>query len=116
MKVTWSPSGRVQLLASMAFIAKDDPAAAARWVDSVGEAVARLVDFPLAGRLVPEIANPDVREILVGDYRIVYEVGDVVEVAAVRHGSLPLALADIRSARGSVQGIDTDVLRDDDPP
>jgi len=34
-------------------------------------AVERLADFPNSGRLVPELKDPAIREILFGSYRIV---------------------------------------------
>ncbi|MFO1510411.1 MAG: type II toxin-antitoxin system RelE/ParE family toxin [Steroidobacteraceae bacterium] len=43
--------------------------------------------FPQAGRVVPELANPNVRERFVYSYRVIYEVrGDLVEVLTVIHG------------------------------
>jgi plasmid stabilization system protein ParE len=46
------------------------------------------VTFPQSGRLVPEIGQADIREILVQDIRIIYKVGDdVVLILAVRHGA-----------------------------
>ena len=51
-------------------------------------AVERLADFPNSGRIVPELKDPAIREILFGSYRIVYRVkGDVVEVLTVYHGA-----------------------------
>jgi toxin ParE1/3/4 len=50
--------------------------------------VERLADFPNSGRVVPELKDPAIREILFGSYRIVYRVkGDLVEVLTVYHGS-----------------------------
>ena len=41
------------------------------FVDNVFEAVKRLEIFPRSGRIVPEIGQEDIREILFGSYRIV---------------------------------------------
>ena len=43
------------------------------------EAVKRLEIFPRSGRIVPEIGQEDIREILFGSYRIVYVVGEELE-------------------------------------
>ncbi|HMP07338.1 MAG TPA: type II toxin-antitoxin system RelE/ParE family toxin [Lacipirellulaceae bacterium] len=44
--------------------------------------------FPEAGRIVPELDRADVREVLIGSYRIVYLVGsDVVHILTVFHGA-----------------------------
>ena len=55
-------------------------------MDRIIEAVEPLADFPLSGRVAPEFARDDLREILLGSYRIVYQVGiDAVEIATVFH-------------------------------
>jgi toxin ParE1/3/4 len=46
-----------------------------------------LTQFPLAGRIVPELADPNLREWFAYSYRIIYRVEDqVVTVATVVHG------------------------------
>ena len=51
-------------------------------------AVERLVAFPYSGRTVPEVDDPLIREILLGNYRIVYRIaGEVVEILTVYHGA-----------------------------
>lgn len=51
-------------------------------------AVERLQAFPESGRIVPERADPSIREIIVGSYRVVYRLrSDLVEIATVFRGS-----------------------------
>jgi len=51
-------------------------------------AVERLEQFPQSGRMVPERNDSAIREILLGNYRIVYRVrGDVVELVTIHHGA-----------------------------
>ena len=52
-------------------------------------AVDGLGEFPESGRVVPELGDPSVREVVVGAYRVVYEVrpDDWVEVLTVFHGA-----------------------------
>ncbi len=58
------------------YIARDDPAAARRWVTRL-QARARLAaSASLAGRIVPEVDKADVREVFLRSYRIVYRVRD----------------------------------------
>ncbi len=48
----------------------------------------RLVTFPESGRMVPEFRLPNLRELIVRPYRIVYRLrGDVVEVVTVFHSA-----------------------------
>ena len=52
------------------------------------QAVERLEDFPASGRMVPEANDPAVREIILGNYRIVYRVEqELVETLTVYHGA-----------------------------
>lgn len=48
------------------------------------EAVARVATFPASGRVVPELGDPAVREVIHGAYRVVYELtGDALTVLTV---------------------------------
>ena len=68
------------------YIALDNPAAAERWVDKMFVLVEGLSDFPERGRKVPEIGDKLIREIISGNYRIIYkqENGEVL-ILTVRH-------------------------------
>jgi plasmid stabilization system protein ParE len=67
-------------------MAKGGPAAARRWVDDLFAAIATLASLPERGRRVPEFPRPDVRELLLGSYRVVYRIeARRVAVLTVRH-------------------------------
>ncbi|HUQ80418.1 MAG TPA: type II toxin-antitoxin system RelE/ParE family toxin [Gemmatimonadaceae bacterium] len=53
-------------------------------VDRLVAAVRRLHDYPLSGRLVPELARPTIREVIAGAYRV---TPDTVQILAVVHGA-----------------------------
>jgi plasmid stabilization system protein ParE len=55
-------------------IAKDNPAAAERFERALHESTLPLAQFPELGRMVPEMENPSIREIIHGSYRIIYRV------------------------------------------
>jgi plasmid stabilization system protein ParE len=56
-------------------------------VDSIFDSVGKLVDFPTVGRIVPEIIKNHIREILCGQYRIIYSISDDrIDILTVRHG------------------------------
>ena len=70
------------------FIAVDSAHYASLLVIDVMMAVERLTAFPLSGRILPELNDPAVREIILGNYRIAYRVRDeLVEVLTVYHGA-----------------------------
>ena len=79
------------------FIANDSDAYADLVVARLLESVERLEDFPRSGRTVPELSDPQLREIIEPPYRIVYRVLDeAVEILTVFRASriLPRTLGD----------------------
>ncbi len=88
MRVSWSPLADEQVDEVVAYIAADDQAAALTWLEQLLERVASLARFPDSGRIVPELQRDDLRELIVGSYRVIYRrKADVVEIAAIRHGA-----------------------------
>ena len=74
MKLTWTLRAREDLRAVGRYIARDNPKAARAWVARLVAAGRRAAAAPRSGRIVPEIGNPDYREVLVRTYRIVYRI------------------------------------------
>ena len=56
------------------YIAMDSKYHANKWLDKINERVSLLLNHPQIGRVVPEKNNPNIRELLEGDYRIMYRV------------------------------------------
>lgn len=56
------------------FIRSDNPQRARSFARELVARAASLGDFPESGRIVPELNDPAVREIVHGSYRIIYEV------------------------------------------
>ncbi len=78
------------LAALVRFIARDNPPAAERFGHSLIEKLNLLREQPLLGRIVPERADPNLREIIHRPYRIVYRVSKkhrTVEVLRFWHGA-----------------------------
>lgn len=87
-QVRWTPQASDDLDAVVEFIAADSPHFAALFVMDVFGSVERLVDFPKLGRVVPEMGDPVVREIILGNYRLIYRLrSDVAEVLTVYQGA-----------------------------
>ena len=88
MNVIWTDPARADLAAARDYIALDDPAAASRVADRIIGRTEILADLPLAGAVVPEYADEDLREVLEYPYRIIYRVyPDRVDITAVVHGA-----------------------------
>ena len=70
------------------YIARDSPRYARAVAERLLAAVERLPAHPLSGRVVPELEQPTVREVIEAPYRIVYRVrADVLEVLTVVHSA-----------------------------
>ncbi len=94
MIVTWSQQAGENLVDLEEFIARDSLKRAARFVDAlIDHAEDILADNPRSGRTVPEIGNPDIRELIYRGYRIVYRLnGDRIEILTVFEGHRLLRL------------------------
>jgi toxin ParE1/3/4 len=87
-KVIWSPSALEDIDSIAEYIEADSAEMASLFVNRLIEATDRLREFPLSGRIIPEINNPNCREVIYGPYRIMYRVeGDEVWVTGVVHGA-----------------------------
>lgn len=88
VKITWTDQALNDLEAICLFINRDSPHYAKIFANRAFESTDRLERFPLSGRIVPEIDNPDIREIILGNYRIIYRVlPKEVEILTVHHGA-----------------------------
>jgi plasmid stabilization system protein ParE len=74
--VVWTTRARDELRAIGEYIARDDPRAAERWVLRLVHAVEAVSALPSSGREVPELGRPEIREVIEGNYRIVYRLSD----------------------------------------
>ncbi len=94
MIVTWSQQAGENLVDLEEFIARDSLKRAARFVDAlIDHAEDILADNPRSGRTVPEIGNPDIRELIYRGYRIVYRLkGDRIGILTVFEGHRLLRL------------------------
>ncbi len=64
----------------------------------VFEAVDRVELFPESGRIVPELKRKEIREIILGNYRIIYRIkGELVEILTVYHSSRLLDVNEIKN-------------------
>ena len=87
-RVLWAPQAIQDVEAIRAYVARDSAHYADLVVERIVAAVGRLENNPRSGRIVPEVGDESVREVIHGNYRIVYRLKrDVVEIATVFHGA-----------------------------
>jgi len=86
MKIQWSPLAIDRISEIAEYIARDNPIAAQRWVNSVFNRVKQIKNFTKSGRRVAELDRSDIREIIHGNYRIIYRIENKrVSILTVRH-------------------------------
>ena len=86
--VGWSDQGTRTLGEVIAFIAKDSLADAQRVLRRALDTGASLATLSERGRVVPELQDPVIRELVVFRYRLIYRVdSDRVTILAFIHGA-----------------------------
>ena len=82
-KVVLAPRAIEDLRDIVLYVAPERPDVAKRLGLMLIERIKILGSFPFSGRVVPEFADPSVRELILKPYRIVYRVDDVAKVVGV---------------------------------
>ena len=86
MKVIWSPNALDQVIKVAEYIALDNSMAAQKWIDEVFDKAKQLESFPFSGRLLPELPNSIYRELVHGNYGIIYKIKAAsIEILTVRN-------------------------------
>jgi toxin ParE1/3/4 len=98
MKIIWSPLAIDRTTEIAEYIAQDNPSAAMIWVETLFDKVEILKSSPKSGRVVPESNRDDIRELIYGNYRIIYRVDKkILSVLTVRHGKQILPLEETKA-------------------
>ena len=87
MKLKWSPLALERLIEIVNYIAEDKPIASKNFAQSIFKSIEKLKRFPKLGRIVPELNKSAYREIIIGNYRIIYMISDdIITILTIRHG------------------------------
>jgi plasmid stabilization system protein ParE len=96
MKIIWSPLSVERASEIADYIAQDKPSAAEKWINNVFSKVEQLKSSPEIGRIVPEINDTKFREIIYGNYRIIYRIEKKqISILTIRHGKQILPINEI---------------------
>ena len=95
MKVIGSPLGLEKLEETAKFIASDKPSAANKWVNDIFDMTENLSLQPEIGREIPEFLSAKYWELIFGHYRIIYKMGDVIEILTLRNSRQFLTIENI---------------------
>jgi len=89
--INWTESAVAHLQAIHDHIALNSAYYALRMVDEITRRSEQIGAFPRSGRVVPEYASHEIREVFEKPYRIIYRVHqDQVDVLAVIHAAREL--------------------------
>jgi toxin ParE1/3/4 len=87
-RIRWTEQAVGDLEAIRQYVERDSARYGRLVVERLYESALRLQVFPISGRVVPELRRDDVREIITGEYRVVYLLrADVVTVLTVFRSS-----------------------------
>lgn len=97
MTIQWAPLALERIVEIGAYIYRENPSAAERWIRQAFERVKQLEDFPLSGKKNKDTDRKDIRELSWKNYRIIYRIDrEVVSILTVRHAKQILPLEEIR--------------------
>ncbi len=98
MKIIWSPLAQHKLTDIADHIAQDKPGAALNLVESVLDQVENLALFPNSGRAVPELNNEQYKELIIGNYRVIYKILEKeIHILTIRNFKQLLSEEDLSS-------------------
>lgn len=91
VKIIWTESAVEDLRLIHEYISKDSKRYADRFVEILIERVDQLESFPNSGRVVPEFNLESIRELIEGNYRVVYKkTANQVAIIRVHHSARKL--------------------------
>ena len=87
VKIEWSDTAKNDLKGIIEYLSQDSPQYAEYFYERIFESIDNIKFFPEMGRRVPELKNPNMRELILQNYRIVYQfLEDKIEIVTIFHG------------------------------
>ncbi|MFN6944275.1 MAG: type II toxin-antitoxin system RelE/ParE family toxin [Cytophagaceae bacterium] len=89
VQIIWVKRAIQDLNEIAGYIAKDSPRYADLTIEKIFDKTQILKEYPEIGRVVPEINDTRIRELIEGRYRIIYEINnpEQIEILTVHHSS-----------------------------
>ena len=97
MKIIWSPLSVERITEIAQYISIDNRKSANKWVEEIFISVEQLQQFPKSGRILSELNNDAVREIIHRNYRIIYLIeSKQISILTVRNVRQILPESDLK--------------------
>jgi len=88
VEIRWSPIATDDYESIVRYYEKTAPKFAQNFAKKIIYIIENLNQFPKMGRLVPELENTEIREIIYRNFRIIYRSQEnYLEIARIIHGS-----------------------------
>ena len=92
-KLNWTIQSKVDLDNIGRYIANDSVKYAKLQVQKIRNRARQLIKMPESGRMVPELERKDIRELIEGNYRIIYRIKSEkrIDIITVHHSARRLS-------------------------
>lgn len=98
--VEWTNPAKQDLKLIHDYIARDSRLYAKKVSFELVEKTEKLNLFPEIGRIVPEIGDPKIRELIIYSYRLIYEMyPDKIAILALIHGKRDFTKINLKDRR-----------------
>lgn len=89
VKINWTSQSKNDLISIAEYIAQDSRKYAKLQIKKIRDHSRQLCHYPNAGRVVPELENPRIRELIMGNYRIIYLIvtEERIDILTVHHSA-----------------------------
>lgn len=88
VKIIWTDFAIDDLKSIHEYIARDSKFYADRYIDKLISRIDDLENFPKMGKVVPEFNIENIRELIEGNYRLVYKINpDYIGILRVHHSA-----------------------------
>jgi len=95
VNIVWTEFALEDLKLIHEYISKDSKIYADRFIEKIVNRVSQLESFPKSGRVVPEFELEILRELIEGNYRIVYKINpDHIGIVRIHHAARELKQLD----------------------
>ena len=97
-RLNWTDQAVSDLVSIADFIARDSQRYAKITVNRIRISARQLNKLPLSGRMVPETEIEEIRELIIGNYRLIYCLvsSDQIDIITVHHSAKRLDTDELR--------------------
>ncbi|MFA6174360.1 MAG: type II toxin-antitoxin system RelE/ParE family toxin [Kiritimatiellales bacterium] len=87
-RILWTAPAVSDLDSIREYIARDSEVYADSVLSEIFDAVDQLLTYAESGRVVPELNEKQTRELIAGNYRVMYDIqADTIRILTVLHGA-----------------------------